>query len=232
MTRTFQCLVGTIILARRGVLDRKLVLQFKSLRRLPTGVRGTGGGRAIRLAAVVVLLVQVDLPRDFGKNSEGGPIALDHGQVHRRSVSLGVDMRLGLGLGLGLSLLLALETLRRMAHARQSQEGVDAFRLGYGWTFSCKVSFATRSIFVVILFPLEDRNHTRQTVEPAARKVLAASVVDKDLVSYGRGIVRTGVNGKGCQRFAERAGSEKDAKGKRKGNSPETSVRVSIARVL
>lgn len=96
---------------QRRIFNDELLLQLEALRGLPIGRRRPLLGSTIRLAAVVVLLVQVNLSRYFGEDSEGGPVALlYHGQVDRRPI--GLSTRLGL--------LALLESLRGMAHARKS----------------------------------------------------------------------------------------------------------------
>lgn len=66
-------------------------------------------------------------------------------------------------MGLGLGLLALLESLRGMAHARQGEEGIDAFGLGNGGAFFGQMA--------------------RQAVESAAGEVFAASVDGDDLLA-------------------------------------------------
>lgn len=86
---------------------------------------------------------------------------LDHGQVDGRATGLG-----GLCLGMCLSLLTLLESMRRMAHARERQEGIDPLCLANCRAFLGKMAC--------------------QAVESAAWKVLSASVgvEEKEMISY------------------------------------------------
>jgi hypothetical protein len=80
-------------MVERGIVKSKLLLQFELL--LP--VRSSRCGRrsrrswagVVRLASIIMLLVGLNLPRNFGEGLEGSPIPLHHREVDGRAISLG-----------------------------------------------------------------------------------------------------------------------------------------------